>query len=188
MLSLGRDIDDGLIPEGAYLALEFFPKRFGKILPLAKRAVIIDGILGRKFGDNFQYSLKLLIQYLDSTNASAHEFVLEIHTEDGGRIDFLEQRLGEWCKKIQYKVHRHPEVVHERYLFTDQFGIQLGIGMDLLDRHTERERATQFFRVRLWNRNDLIENLLAHYDALDEDLRSELPLKRIWTITNQGEE
>ncbi|OYV05967.1 MAG: restriction endonuclease [Verrucomicrobiales bacterium VVV1] len=52
----------------------------------------------------------------------------------------------------------------------------------------ERERATQFFRVRLWNRNDLIENLLAHYDALDEDLRSELPLKRIWTITNPAEE
>jgi restriction system protein len=52
----------------------------------------------------------------------------------------------------------------------------------------ERERATQFFRVRLWNRNDLIQNLLAHYDTLDEDLRSELPLKRIWTITNQGEE
>ncbi len=47
----------------------------------------------------------------------------------------------------------------------------------------ERERATQFFRVRLWNRNDLIENLLSNYDNLDEDLRSELPLKRIWTIT-----
>jgi predicted Mrr-cat superfamily restriction endonuclease len=36
--------------------------------------------------------------------------------------------------------------------------------------------------------NDIIENLLAHYDHLDEDLRSELPLKRIWTNTNQGEE
>ncbi len=52
----------------------------------------------------------------------------------------------------------------------------------------EKERASQFFRVRLWNRNDLIENLLAHYDHLDEDLRSELPQKRIWTITNQGED
>lgn len=52
----------------------------------------------------------------------------------------------------------------------------------------EKERSTQFFRVRLWNRNDLIENLLTHYDSLDEDLRSELPLKRIWTITNPGEE
>jgi len=52
----------------------------------------------------------------------------------------------------------------------------------------EKERASQFFRVRLWSRNDLIENLLAAYDKLDEDLRSELPLKRIWTITNQEEE
>ena len=52
----------------------------------------------------------------------------------------------------------------------------------------ERERASQFFRVRLWNRDDLIQNLLAHYDTLDEDLRSELPLKRIWTIANPGEE
>jgi hypothetical protein len=34
--------------------------------------------------------------------------------------------------------------------------------------------------------NDLIGNLLAHYDHLDENLRSELPHKRIWTISNQG--
>jgi len=47
---------------------------------------------------------------------------------------------------------------------------------------TERERASKFFNVRFWNRDDLITNLLAHYDKLDEGLRSELPLKRIWTI------
>jgi|694.fasta_scaffold101765_3 restriction system protein len=52
----------------------------------------------------------------------------------------------------------------------------------------EKERASQFFRVRLWTRNDLIENLLAHYDTLDEGIRSELPLKRIWTIANQEED
>jgi hypothetical protein len=153
-----KDIDDGLIPEGAYSASDFFPKRFGKLLPLAKQVVIFDGILGRKFGDNFQYSLRLLIQYLESTNAAAHEFVLEIHTEDGERIDFLEQRLGEWCKKIQYKVHRHTKVVHERYLFTDQFGLQLGIGMDLLDRRTERNRGTDFSYSRVSKLKDLISS------------------------------
>ena len=47
----------------------------------------------------------------------------------------------------------------------------------------ERERANQFFRVRLWNRNELIENLLSNYDKLDDDLKAELPLKRIWTIS-----
>lgn len=46
----------------------------------------------------------------------------------------------------------------------------------------DRERAAQFFRVRLWDQQTLIEQILANYERLDEDLRAELPLKRIWTI------
>lgn len=47
----------------------------------------------------------------------------------------------------------------------------------------EKERASQFFRVRLWNRDDLITNLLASYDRLDEEVRNKLPLKRIWCVS-----
>jgi len=47
----------------------------------------------------------------------------------------------------------------------------------------EKEKASQFFRVRLWDQDNLIEQLLKHYDNLDDDLKAELPLKRIWTIT-----
>jgi hypothetical protein len=151
-----KDIDDGLIPEGKYAASSFFPTLFGKVLPLAKSVVIVDGILGRKFGDNFQYTLKIMIQYLGSTNAAASELVLEIHTEDGKRVDFLEQRLDEWCGSIQYKVYRHRKVGHERYLFTDQFGLQLGVGMDLLDKKTKKNRGTDFSYARISKLKDLI--------------------------------
>lgn len=41
-----------------------------------------------------------------------------------------------------------------------------------------------FFKVRLWDQNDLIDQFLAVYDKLDEDLRAEIPLKRIWAIAN----
>ncbi|MEX0885823.1 MAG: restriction endonuclease [Phycisphaeraceae bacterium] len=47
----------------------------------------------------------------------------------------------------------------------------------------DRERATQFFRVRLWDQADLIEQLLRHYNELDEDIQADLPLKRIWTVS-----
>jgi len=47
----------------------------------------------------------------------------------------------------------------------------------------DKERAGQFFRVRLWDRDDLIEQLLAHYDRLDDEIRADLPLKRIWTVS-----
>ena len=49
-------------------------------------------------------------------------------------------------------------------------------------RVADKEKATQFFRVRLWDRDDLIEQLLDNYGKLDVGIRAELPLKRIWTI------
>ncbi len=46
----------------------------------------------------------------------------------------------------------------------------------------DKEKASQFFRVRLWDQGNLIEQLLDHYENLDENLKTELPLKRIWTV------
>jgi restriction system protein len=39
-----------------------------------------------------------------------------------------------------------------------------------------------YFRVRLWSRDDFIDNLLSVYEALPEDIRAELPLRRVWTL------
>ena len=47
----------------------------------------------------------------------------------------------------------------------------------------DREEATQFFRVRLWDQGDLIGQILENYDKLDEEIQAELPLKRIWVTT-----
>lgn len=52
----------------------------------------------------------------------------------------------------------------------------------------DKERATQFFRVRLWDRDDLIENLLENYNNLDDEIRAELPLKRIWIVAYTEDE
>jgi restriction system protein len=50
-----------------------------------------------------------------------------------------------------------------------------------------REVPSQFFKVRLWDANDLIEQILENYENLDQTIKSELPLKRIWTLVD-GEE
>lgn len=50
-----------------------------------------------------------------------------------------------------------------------------------------REEAMQFFRVRLWNQRNLIEQVLSHYDKLDEEIRAALPLKRIWVVAETEE-
>lgn len=50
-----------------------------------------------------------------------------------------------------------------------------------------KEVPTHFFKVRVWNDSDLIEQLLENYEKLDQDVRAELPLKRIWTIATPDE-
>ena len=51
----------------------------------------------------------------------------------------------------------------------------------------ERERAAQFFRVRLWNREDLIRALLDNYDKIDATVKAELPLKQFWMVAGAEE-
>lgn len=54
--------------------------------------------------------------------------------------------------------------------------------------NVQRELASSFFRVRLWTQKELLEALFTHYDKLDDDLKAELPLKRIWTVAAQDDD
>lgn len=48
--------------------------------------------------------------------------------------------------------------------------------------NVQKELAGSYFRVRLWSQTELLDALYEVYDKLDDDLRAELPLKRIWTV------
>ncbi len=51
-----------------------------------------------------------------------------------------------------------------------------------------RRRVNElFFRVRLWGREELLDNILIVYDRLPEDIRAELPLRRTWTLVLEEE-
>lgn len=54
--------------------------------------------------------------------------------------------------------------------------------------NVQKEMAPSFFKVRLWTQKELLEALFEVYERLDEDLKAELPLKRIWTVATQEEE
>jgi restriction system protein len=46
----------------------------------------------------------------------------------------------------------------------------------------DRDETQQYFHVRLWDSDDLIDELLKVYDKLDADIRAQIPLKRVWTL------
>jgi restriction system protein len=43
------------------------------------------------------------------------------------------------------------------------------------------------FSIRLWDAEDLMDELFAEYERLPEDLRSELPFQRVWTLVVPSE-
>ncbi len=42
--------------------------------------------------------------------------------------------------------------------------------------------ANQYFRVRVWSSAELLEALFRTYERLPEDIRTEVPLKRVWSL------
>ena len=54
---------------------------------------------------------------------------------------------------------------------------------------TVRKRTNElYFRVRLWGRDEIVSALLGTYDKLPEEIRAELPLRRIWTLVPEDDE
>ena len=43
----------------------------------------------------------------------------------------------------------------------------------------KKEAAAHFFHIRLWDAGEVLSNLLRVYDRLGDEVRAELPLKRI---------
>src|SRR5262245_3471326 len=52
----------------------------------------------------------------------------------------------------------------------------------------DREIPMQFCRVRLWDRKAFIGELLAHYGDKLDDIKAEMPLKRIGTYAAQDDQ
>jgi len=49
-------------------------------------------------------------------------------------------------------------------------------------KRTVREEARRsFFTVRLWDSGNLLDEILKYYDKFPDDLKAELPLKKIWS-------
>lgn len=51
-----------------------------------------------------------------------------------------------------------------------------------ITRPARQEMRSQFFRIRLWNAEDLVEAVLRNYDNLSTEVQAELPVKRVWSL------
>jgi restriction system protein len=105
-----------------------------------------------------------------------------------GQLGFGTPRL---CVEVKSEASPIDRPTVDRLLgAVSKFGAQEGLFVSWsgFRSNVQKELTASFFRVRLWSQKELLEQLFAHYDELDEDLRAELPLKHIWTVAVQDEE
>jgi len=50
------------------------------------------------------------------------------------------------------------------------------------------DARNEFFRIRLWDQGDIIDAVLQHYERLDDVIKAELPLRRIWALVKEDGE
>lgn len=53
--------------------------------------------------------------------------------------------------------------------------------------NVQKELASSFFRLRLWGKEQFLDQLFAVYDKLDAEIKAELPLKQVWMVTPQDD-
>jgi len=99
-----------------------------------------------------------------------------------GALGFGEPRLCVQVKSGSVVVDRPTlsELVGVKARYKASHGLLVSWGG--FKRTIEDERRSEFFHVRFWDAERVIDEVFANYERLDEDIRERLPLTRIWTL------
>jgi len=163
--SNGRQFHGGELDE-----YEFLDQNYKKAFMYAKRLEICDAIFGRKFSDNFDYSVKILFRWLEIIHTNPEDFEVIFYCEKptGTTDQYIKDRLTQYRygrlvnTRIKIFFHSNDDeqcLPHDRYFVTDQIAFQIGRGMDFIDKKTKRNRDTD---INLKDPKE-IENLIRHY-------------------------
>ncbi|MFP3667768.1 restriction endonuclease [Priestia sp. SIMBA_032] len=115
--------------------------------------------------------------------------------KDGG-VDILAGKgllgLEEPRICVQVKATSTPsgiDVVNSLLGVVASYGASYGliVSMGGFTRDARKKAKEQFFKIRLWVSNDLINATLRNYHKLSDDIQASLPLKQVWVVVDEGE-
>jgi len=138
------------------------------------------------------------LAHLTAAVLQAQGYKLRISPEgpDGG-VDIIAGKgpLGFESPKLVVQVKSSDSPVSVRTFrelngVMDTFGAESGliVAWGGFQGQVDKESARQYFKIRLWDADDLVQMIQENYDNLSESIQSDLPLKRIWILLPENEE
>jgi restriction system protein len=125
-------------------------------------------------------------------NAKGYKTINSKPGRDGG-VDILAGRgeLGFENPRICVQVKSEASsldvgVLRELQATVTNFGAEYGllVGWGGFKQSLVAEGKRLFFKIRLWDSADLLDNLFEVYPKLSPELQSKIPLKQIWTLVD----
>lgn len=101
-----------------------------------------------------------------------------------GPLGFDQPRL---C--VQVKSGSGPEgqkTLNELLGVVSKFGAEQGLLVSWggFTNPVKQDARKAFFTIRLWDQGDLVDAILENYEGLDDQIKGELPLRRIWVMVD----
>ncbi len=57
-----------------------------------------------------------------------------------------------------------------------------------INNKAEQELSRSFFSIRLWDQDKLVDEIIKNYEKFSDEIKTELPLKRIWTLVDESDD
>lgn len=152
---------------------DFLNEVFLKGIKFAQRIEFYDKIFGKRFSDNYIYTTEILFKWLKNILHEPDNCTIVFHCEDpdGERPDYIKKRLQDFKNKylpktkiiVQYYqvLTTSGSMQHDRYLSTDQIALELGRGMDMLNRNTHKNRDSKYSYTNM----DELKKLIDEYSG-----------------------
>lgn len=148
------------------------------------RDLIVQRISQRFKGEKFERLVDELLQaqgYVTERTTAGADGGVDI-VAGRGAMGFDEPRIA-----VQVKSSEQPEdirAVRELQGVLRHFNAQRGLFVSWGGYRSSVTSAKRslFFEIRLWTADDVVDAVLANYERLPDDVKAELPLKRIWTL------
>lgn len=146
---------------------------------------IAERIIQRFKGYKMEILIESILQAKGLTTYSSPE-----GADNGVDILASSGELGFGSPKICVQVKSYDNPV-DRPTLDQLIGTMANVGADYgllvswsgFKNSVVKETAKQFFKVRLWNSRDVIKELFDNYEKLSDDIKAEIPLKRIWMLS-----
>lgn len=131
-----------VLAAGQYSSDDFLNIFFRKALKHATEINILDRLLVERMSDHYKYSLRRLLGLLSAELRDRDKCRIIIHHTTSDRLHYFQSYLNQHSSGLNVELVLHQSLPHDRFIWSNQFSLHIGRGIDFLNSDTDQNNDT----------------------------------------------